>query len=264
MKPWFSSQLRWLRQFINRFPIAYSLLAIIITGTAPRFLLGNIVYGNDLHPMVRDALGIAVTTGCVISFAVLMGQPNKIGLTSFSSWQNLRLLTVPFAALALLLLGDFDLTDKVRVFVGVPAMLLTGFNEEVMFRGIVLWAFLKTWAQRTHGILLSVIASSLIFGVIHLLNLVAGDPWQDVVSSVILGVLLGVVFAGLRLRTHTVWLIALLHGLINTIGNALQAPSTEAFNWIEQLPAIGLAALLAVYGLYIIRRVSITSLHPIL
>jgi hypothetical protein len=59
-------------------------------------------------------------------------------------------------------------------------------------------------------------------------------------------------------------LIALIHGLINVFGNALQAPVTEAFNWSDQIPSIGLAALLTAYGLYLIRQVSSNSLHQIL
>ena len=90
----------------------------------------------------------------------------------------------------------------------------TGLFEEVLFRGLVLLVLLKVMGQTKKGVVKAVIISSVIFGVVHLANLVVADV-LPVVTQVFYASAVGVLFAALYLRTKTLWIPIIYHGFVN-------------------------------------------------
>jgi membrane protease YdiL (CAAX protease family) len=110
--------------------------------------------------------------------------------------------------------------------------------EEGLMRGIVLRVLKPTGSTR------SVVISSLLFGLMHIGNLLYRNPF--IVFAQMIGAFVhGIGLSAIRLRTNTIWFPVILHGLHDL---ALK---------YTNFPAIPLdvvqVTLLMVYGIYLLR-----------
>ncbi len=86
---------------------------------------------------------------------------------------------------------------------------LIGFVEEVFFRGLILRAI----APR--GLWKAAIISSIVFGLLHSLNPLAGANPLDTLLQLGYTLAIGFGFAAVALRTRVIWPLVLIHGLID-------------------------------------------------
>lgn len=92
---------------------------------------------------------------------------------------------------------------------------MVGFAEEYLFRGLVQPLFLKKYGTRKNGIFMSILLTSLFFGVFHLINLAKNDNVGQVLVQVVFAIFIGFFFGVLVLKTNKLIPIAITHGLIN-------------------------------------------------
>lgn len=96
-----------------------------------------------------------------------------------------------------------------------------GSMEELLFRGIIHDFFRKKLANIKHGYLLSVLVSSAIFGLWHLVNLFSGAgvgaTFLQVGYSFLIGAMLAVTFD----KTENIWLCVFLHALFDVGGTMI-------------------------------------------
>ena len=94
-----------------------------------------------------------------------------------------------------------------------------GLYEEVVLRGIVLNKMLEKWGDSKKGIVGAVLLSSLLFGLLHLVNLI-GKPWLIVATGtqVVYALFIGVFFAAIYLRTKNLWTVIVLHMFLDLGG----------------------------------------------
>lgn len=121
--------------------------------------------------------------------------------------------------------------------------LLIGFQEEVWLRGI----FLETFRGR-YGALRAVVISSLMFGLLHTANLFSGAGPGVVVTQVLATLLFGLVYAGIRIQTGSIWVPIGLHAATDF----LSFVGTSAGQTMEPAPPLVLAImalLIAAYGI---------------
>ena len=138
-----------------------------------------------------------------------------------------------------------------------PAAMLTlavnmaavALSEELMFRGVLLAGLLTRYTAWQ-----SVLACSAIFGLVHALNgfttgEVTAALWQCAGAF-----LQGVGYAAIRLRTRSVWPMAVVHGMwdFSLMLHLLSAPPEET---APLLPWASLLLVLPIflYGLYLMR-----------
>lgn len=102
---------------------------------------------------------------------------------------------------------------------------LVGFSEELCFRGILL----KLWTNYNKNPkarwIKSTLIISIIFGLVHLVNLSNGLSRANVVytvTQVLFASMYGVLFAGVMCKTNSIWLCGLIHGTINLLGNSAE------------------------------------------
>jgi membrane protease YdiL (CAAX protease family) len=133
--------------------------------------------------------------------------------------------------------------------------LLTGPLEEIPFRGIVLYAFLRLWGDSRRGVIGAVLYSSLLFGAIHIIHMLLGRPAPQAILVVLGAFLSGITYAALVLRWKTLWTVVVLHGVTNAVV-AMRALETPGFT--ETVPGLALMIVLqlplVVYGVYLIYR----------
>ena len=181
---------------------------------------------------------IALSILVAITLSVL-GWWKKAGFNTPTEWREVGLMVVPFViVLGLPFLRGIKTNDWGTFGYLVVAYALTGFMEEGMYRGIVLRVLKPT------GVVRSILISSLLFGLLHIGNLLYRSP--AIVFAQMLGAFVhGIGLGAIRLRTNTIWFAVILHGLHDL---ALKYTNFPAI----QLDVVQVT-LLMLYGIYLLR-----------
>lgn len=93
----------------------------------------------------------------------------------------------------------------------------TGLFEEVLIRGFTYKRFIKNIGYSVDGVKKSIIWSSVLFGVMHIVNLSGYDLSSilTTTSQIISAVILGLFFALVYLQSKSLWSVIILHSLID-------------------------------------------------
>lgn len=97
------------------------------------------------------------------------------------------------------------------------ANMITGFYEEVIMRGMLLGHMMEHWKNDDRKILKSVLTTSILFGLVHLGNLVQAGLISTL-FQVCYATIFGLIFAVAYLRTKNLWACVLIHGLADVSG----------------------------------------------
>lgn len=92
-----------------------------------------------------------------------------------------------------------------------------GFFEECAFRGVVFLGILKKNPQSRAWAFLSIALSSVIFGLVHLINLIESSP-VAVLLQIGYSALIGAMCAVVLMKSANIWLCVVIHGLFNFAG----------------------------------------------
>jgi hypothetical protein len=239
-----------MKTFIARYPtlfVSLSGLALILVQYIWIFLI----------PGLSDATRIvsAKITECLLAIFILgtLDWWRKVGFVPLRSWRDfvpsLPLLIIPLL-MFVFQFNKFQMTNPVQLLIYAAVASMTGFAEEAIFRGAALCAL------RSKGIIRAVLLSSLIFGLLHFINLLNGaDPLATVVQ-VVVAVLFGIAFAAPLLYTASIWPLVIIHALQDfisfwTMGNFTNTSTPPAS---EVLTTVILMLPFAAYGLWLIQR----------
>jgi len=118
--------------------------------------------------------------------------------------------------------------------------LFVGFSEETMFRGVLFRAFderIPIWP--------AIIATSVLFGLVHLFNVFVTGQLLDAIFQSIAAGLTGLVFMAILIRTGSIWPAIIYHALwdwlIFSVGHATQLANGPATNTGEVTPLMQMA-----------------------
>ena len=89
--------------------------------------------------------------------------------------------------------------------------LLVGIYEEFLCRGWLLNEFLERYGETKKGVWISIIASGIIFGLIHFIN-VSSNGFAGTVTQVLSASATGILFGFIYYRTKNIWACVFLHG----------------------------------------------------
>lgn len=115
------------------------------------------------------------------------------------------LIAVFIIALLQIFTGDYKNKDIVLILYIVFTTLLVGISEELMFRGIVLTAFIN---REKHY---AIVVSSAMFSILHFVNILGGLPTKDMLNQMMLTYLVGIVFAFVFIKTNNLLLLMIYH-----------------------------------------------------
>lgn len=123
------------------------------------------------------------------------------------------------------LLGyEFQNIASIDVLILFVAMITVGLSEELIFRGFVLPHLIKGTTS-DQSLLSPIILGSLLFGVLHFLNLLNPDSYFPLIlSQVIYATMFGAAFGIILLRTGSLLPLGFLHGIINFSSNWDELP----------------------------------------
>jgi membrane protease YdiL (CAAX protease family) len=260
------------RSILERRPILSAIgvlllakVAMIVSTVAPDLLLGGTL----------SLAGAAVTAGllCLIAFTawralVRHGWSSMVGFNPPRRWREPWLIWLP-ALLVLVNLSNLIgaeigaypdwrlLMDAAVRGITVPLV------EETIFRGLILAIMLNRFHASSAQVLGSVMISSLLFGLWHLPPN-PSIPWQQSVANVVYAIFMGVGFAAVVIRTRSIWLGMVVHGLIvfgNGLATALLAGSQGTVAqlirpedaWRSALLSVAVTMPLFLYGVWLLR-----------
>jgi membrane protease YdiL (CAAX protease family) len=103
---------------------------------------------------------------------------------------------------------------------GLVAIVGVGIREECIYRAAIQNIVARKHANSVKGIWITVIISSLIFGLTHATNLFFGMDPLAVLAQVISSAVLGLLFGAVYLRSGSLWALILIHTLTDVAGLA--------------------------------------------
>lgn len=240
---------------IFSFAVTILFLALLIGA----ILLGRVPSRGESRTQVGELLGRVLGAGAL---ALLVGRLQWLDLAGFTSAGTPETWAIAIVALVYVALAfPYALTRSVTFkskdshvgrFVAMNAA-SAALIEEVAFRGIVLFALARVWDGSRQGVLGAVLLSSLFFSLVHLLNLLGGEPIGRVAPQAVWSFLGGIFFASLVVRGMSIWPAVLLHASANiAVRLNLQSrpdfrPSSRAYVGLA-----GLALPLAAVGVAIL------------
>lgn len=91
-----------------------------------------------------------------------------------------------------------------------------GLFEEVLLRGTILNIMRKYFKQMKYGTYAAVFGSSLLFGIVHMMNYFNGHAYlRPTIAQVFYATFLGVFLGAVYVRGKNLWVVVLLHGLFD-------------------------------------------------
>lgn len=252
-----------LKRFATHHPVVFSLLItlIVLIFYIAAGVLAEILAQDEVSYQLTEAFGRLATSTFFLYILWRFGWLKPAGITNFGSFRAwavmLMILVYETIFTVYFFFGDFALNisdPKLSVSVGLNSM-STGFIEELPFRGIILYTFVRLWGDSRHGLLKGVLYSSLLFGCSHLIHILFGRPLPQATLVAVSTFLSGIYLAALVLHWRSIWTAVAFHGLSNTI-IAFKVIETPGFT--ETVPALSLFILVqlpvVVYGLFLIYR----------
>ncbi len=241
----------------EKHPYGFSILLLILFFVVNA--AGVILAGRAGLPLTSYALYTELALVVILAVVTFwLGWWSEIGLRLPQSAAAL-LLYLPALAVVLgnltFILGCAscgiqiqNLPDLVNYFVLACA---SGFVEELVFRGLMLRAFLP------RGGWTAVLVTTFFFGMAHAANALAGSNLLYVLVQIAYALAIGFGFAAMRLSGGLLWPLMVAHALgnfvafINTDSGQVTGGEVTAQVWVVSLAYI---VLFTGYGLYLMRR----------
>ncbi len=137
------------------------------------------------------------------------------------------------------------------ILCSISIIIGTGFTEEVLCRGIIQNLMYDTFGKKTKkGIYLSIIFTSVLFGLAHFANYFnTTAKFEGVLTQVIVATLIGLYLGAIYARCGSIWALALLHGLfdfVQMVGEAFWGSSTI----VQTIDGYHLTQVIAPFFLY--------------
>lgn len=218
-------------RWVIEWPVLAALLATVAgAGLAiSAYVLAQplrVVFGRGtLVRHLVEALSRYLTIVPVIVLLWHLGWLEAAGLARFGGWRTWVPVLLPLVYMSLV--GVYVYTSDLRA--GVPDrrlagavtlnMLAVGLFEETVFRGVVLRLLLLGWGDSRWGIAGSLVLSSLLFGLTHMLNLLVGKDIREALGQGLSAFVGGLCYWVLVLWSGSIWPAVAMHGAENAVVN---------------------------------------------
>lgn len=125
-------------------------------------------------------------------------------------------LGVPFLVISIIsLLSNLDKFTNLNInnFINLILLCTTiGIAEEFLCRGWILNEFLEKFGKNRKEVMFSILFSSLLFGGMHITNILAGQNVFDTILQILQATSLGFLLGSIYFRTKNIWSVVFLHG----------------------------------------------------
>lgn len=225
------------------------------------FYIFKPVTGNDVvDTLVSGIVPRAIVGAVSIIFLCLSGLqfiliPDLKRLGKNLAWCIPCMLVVianfPFTAL---ISGSASIVHTDLIWLFAVDCLCVGIMEEALFRGLVHWTVMRYVKDKKRKNFLTVLITSALFALFHLLNLFSGASAGATLMQVGYSFLIGAMLSAVMIKTQSLWFCAALHALFNFGGNIVyylgQGAFQDLFFWIFTAVAAVICCVHVVYFLF--------------
>lgn len=145
-------------------------------------------------------------------------------------------------------------------------MFLIGFNEEFLFRGLILNNLFIRFGKTDRALKKAVWISSAFFGFMHVANIFVSSA-PTTLMQMIMAVFGGVLFCGIYLKSKNIWVAVIIHALLDIIAfmpsvmNVGSVLSVQ-YKWYEGLVVMIVGSLIQLgYGSLLLKNVKAVDLQ---
>ena len=176
----------------------------------------------------------------------------------------LLLPTAVFVLLNLVQPGKLKELSFTGILMSLIAGTTPGVFEEVAFRGLAGSNFMRFF-HTGKKIRLAAILTGVLFGGVHIMNLIAGAALSSTLLQVAYAIGLGIAFAAVYFRTGTLWPTIILHSLIDishyltSASGVLKAESSTP----EIILLAAFAVIFTAWGLYLMRDSKVPEINAV-
>ena len=210
--------------------LAVAILGMIWLAAYELLKLEGVLFGG-LDEGARYLASMATTrfTGGVIFAAMLINLEYKVFRPARQGcWRSIAFCLPAFAVA----INNFPFSQIIKggAVIDAPAWKIAlllfecmciGFFEEIAFRGVVLLRLIRRKPENRAWVFLSIVLSSVIFGLVHLINLYNSSP-SAVFMQIGYSALIGAMCSVVLIKTADIWLCIVLHGIFNFGGAVVQ------------------------------------------
>ena len=201
------------------FQLTMNAVVVVLYYFAPRFLMQN---GEFLLQGVVEAFTALVGIGTVYLFKCQkiwgergFGFANGLGASAYFIVVSLIALGQSVFEVVVGYQGNVDRPWKIAVF--VITVFLIGFTEEIFFRGVVANLFFDKYGKTPAGVWVATIASGLVFGLMHIGNILSADK-VGVLVQVFAVTAMGIALSAIYYRCRNIWVLIFVHAFLDFCG----------------------------------------------
>ncbi len=138
-----------------------------------------------------------------------------------------------------------------------------GLTEEFLCRGWLQNKFIENFGDSRKHVILSIILSSLVFGLMHITNMLAGQGLLETIMQILQATSLGILLGSVYYRSKNIWAVAFLHGFydfgiflgeLNVIKDCTTGTVTPSIMAFQAFSSFVLMAFYIISAIIIMRR----------
>lgn len=246
--------------------IVFIVIDSVIT-ILPSIIKLNIAYNKYGSELLLEAIYALLVLVVMLLFKNSYVFTNK--KTSFLKSIGLGFPILLIAGFSLL--GSIASLDEFNVGNFFNLLFLTifiGIAEEFLCRGWLQNEFIERYGDSKKHIILSILFSSLIFGLIHLSNLLNGQDLISTIMQVIQATSAGLLFGSIYYKTKNIWSVVFLHSVydfslmlsdLNLIKDCTYNISTKSVTIYLLFTSIILSLINIIGAILVMKRVQVNE-----
>ena len=221
--------------------------------------------------IAKQISSITIRTILIITTLWLIKKLRLIDFTGLNPWRsvtNIQAATIAFGFIIIGITANWTayINAKIELLILFAlSTLAVGIVEELVFRGTIFPLFIKSFEVSNRPILLSTVLSSLMFGIVHFINLFSQpENIIGITSQVFFATSIGVFFCGLMVRTENILIPCIVHALVNfsfgagelkqSIEDIADIEEVSGINWSSIVPTTIFFTFIFIGGIYMILK----------
>ncbi len=141
-------------------------------------------------------------------------------------------------------------------------VILIGFAEEFLFRGIIADIIFEHFGNSVSGVLLSVVLGGILFGIAHVTNILSGKSVEETIIQMIATSMLGILLTAIYIRHKNIFAVAILHAVLDFLtmfergffeGNLLQYTNVDIDFWASLKQSLISQSIFLIVAAFILR-----------
>lgn len=189
--------------------------------------IASIAFQKPYGDATTGTAGRLAVTACVLLLACRLGWLEASGVARLGRWQVWLFALAGMIYFAGAGLYSFygrvapDLSSLIHLSASRSAVLtqfIVGLSEEILFRGLVLFALIRVWGKTARGMIGSVVLTSLLFAVLHLTQVFSqGTSLAPALLLTLQACIISIWWGALVVWGGSIWPAVALHFASNAV-----------------------------------------------